>query len=274
MIKKASWLKKNLSKKNIKIIDASWYLPNVNRNAYKEYLKGHIPNALFFDIDKICDNNTHLPHMMPSVKIFEKEISKMGINKKDIVIIYCKEGILSSPRVWWSFHSYGHKKVYVLDGGLKAWRLAGGKITTHKIKIKKNNYKCNIIKGKITNYFKLNTFLIQKDSDLIVADARPALRFLKIEPEPRKNIGRGNIPGSINLPSTLFDCKGFLRTKTEIKKIFSKHIKKNKKIVCSCGSGVAACNLALSLNYIGNKNWTVYDGSWTEWYLNKKNYSL
>ena len=272
MIKKASWLKKNLYKKNIKIIDASWYLPNVNRNAYKEYKNGHIENALFFDIDRICDKKTHLPHMLPSAKKFEKEISKLGINKKDIIIIYCKEGILSSPRVWWSFYLYGHKEVYVLDGGLKAWKLAGGKLTTRKTIIESAYYKCNVIKDKITDYYKLNIFLKQDNPNLTVIDARPELRFLKIEPEPRKNIGKGNIPKSINYPSTLFDIKGFLKTKTEIKKIFSK-IKKNKHIVCSCGSGVAACNIALSLNYIGKKNWSVYDGSWTEWYL-KKNYSL
>ena len=273
MIKKASWLKKNLYKKNIKIIDASWYLPNVNRTAYKAYKNGHIENALFFDIDRICDKNTHLPHMLPSAKKFEKEISKLGINKKDIIIIYCKEGILSSPRVWWSFYLYGHKEVYILDGGLKAWKLAGGKLTTKKTIIEITNYKCNVIKDKITDYYKLNIFLKQDNPNLTVIDARPELRFLKIEPEPRKNIGKGNIPKSINYPSTLFDIKGFLKTKTEIKKIFSK-IKKNKHIVCSCGSGVAACNVALSLNYIGKKNWSVYDGSWTEWYLNKKNYSL
>ena len=139
MIKKASWLKKNLHKKNIKIIDASWYLPNVNRDAYKEYKNGHIENALFFDIDRICDKKTHLPHMLPSAKKFEKEISKLGINKKDIIIIYCKEGILSSPRVWWSFYLYGHKEVYVLDGGLKAWKLAGGKLTTKKTIIESAN---------------------------------------------------------------------------------------------------------------------------------------
>ena len=131
-----------------------------------------------------------------------------------------------------------------------------------------------MIKDKITDYYKLNIFLKQDNPNLTVIDARPELRFLKIELEPRKNIGKGNIPGSVNLPSTLFDCNGFLRTKTEIKKILFKHKKKNKRIVCSCGSGVAACNIALALTYIGNKNWTVYDGSWTEWYLNKKNYSL
>ena len=130
--------------------------------------------------------------------------------------------------------------------------ISWGKLTAKKTKIKSANYKCNVIKDKIIDYYKLNIFLKQDNPNLTVIDARPESRFLKIEPEPRKNIGKGNIPKSINYPSTLFDSKGFLKTKTEIKKIFSK-IKKNKHIVCSCGSGVAACNIALSLNYIGKK---------------------
>ncbi len=269
MIKKASWLIKNLKKNSIKIIDASWYLPNIKRNAYREYLNGHIENALFFDIDKICDKKTHLPHMLPSIKNFEAAVSNLGIKKKDTIIIYCKEGIISSPRVWWTFSFYGHKKVYILDGGLKAWKLVGGRLTKNTTKIKKSNYKCNTIKKIFISYIQLNSDLINNNSTLTVIDARPEARFLKIDSEPRKNIGKGNIPGSINFPSTLFDCKGYLRTKTEIKKIFSKSIKKNKRIICSCGSGVAACNIAISLTYIGNKNWSVFDGSWTEWYLNK-----
>ena len=118
--------------------------------------------------------------MLPSVKNFEKEISKLGINKKDIIIIYWKEGILSSPRVWWSFYIYGHKEVYVLDGGLKAWKLAGGKLTAKKTKIKSNYYKCNVIKDKIIDYYKLNVFLKQDNPNLAVIDARPESRFLKI----------------------------------------------------------------------------------------------
>ena len=111
MIKKASWLIKNINKKNVKIIDASWYLPNSGRNAYKEYTRQHIKKAVFFDIDKISNEKTALPHMIPSKKKFEKEVSNLGVSKKDIIIIYCKEGILSSPRVWWTFFLFGQKNV-------------------------------------------------------------------------------------------------------------------------------------------------------------------
>ena len=115
MLIKNSWLKKNINQKNLKIIDASWYLPNAKRNAYKEFRNGHIKNAIFFDIEKICDNKSKLPHMLPRKKDFERKISKLGINNNDTLIIYCKTGILSSPRVWWTFSIFGHKKVYILD---------------------------------------------------------------------------------------------------------------------------------------------------------------
>ena len=274
MIKKASWLLKNLNKKNIKIIDASWYLPNTDRDSYKEYLKSHIKNAIFFDIDKICDKKTHLPHMLPTEREFEKEINKLGIKNNDTVIIYCKEGILSSPRVWWMFHFYGHKRVYILDGGLKSWKLVGGTLTKNKTKLKPSFYKCKLNKDKLITYRELASNLDKNTSNLLVIDARPNNRFLKIEDEPRKNIGKGNIPNSVSHPSTLFDYKGFLRTKTELKKILFNSINKNKRIICSCGSGVAACNIALALNYIGYKNWAVYDGSWTEWFLSQNGQSL
>jgi thiosulfate/3-mercaptopyruvate sulfurtransferase len=267
MIKKASWLMKNLDKKNIKIIDASWYLPNSGRDAYKEYSKNHIKNAVFFDIDKISDKKTSLPHMLPPIKKFEMEVSKLGINRDDILIIYCKEGLTSSPRVWWTFVYFGHKKVFILDGGLNAWKLIGGQLTKINYKIKKSNYKCGLKKKKlIINYLSLKNNLNTKNNE-IVLDARPEKRFLKIESEPRKNIGKGNIPGSINYPIIYFDKKGFLKSKMEIRKILKNITNKNKKIICSCGSGVAACNIALSLEYIGHHNWAVYDGSWTEWYL-------
>ena len=114
--------------------------------------------------------------MLPSAKKFEKEMSKLGVNRKDTIIIYCKEGILSSPRVWWSFCFYGHKEVYILDGGLKAWKLAGANLRK-KTKIKSANYKCNVVKDKIIDYYKLNTFLKQDNPNLTVIDARPDQDF-------------------------------------------------------------------------------------------------
>jgi len=270
MFKKASWLLKNLNNNNIKIVDASWYLPNIGRDAFKEYSHGHIKNAVFFDIDKVANRKTMLPHMLPTKKYFEKEVSKLGINNRDTVVIYCNEGILSSPRVWWTFSFFGHKNVYVLDGGLKSWKLAGGLLINKKSNIKQSNYKCKYKnKELVIKYSKLKNILSNINLKPIILYARPHLRFLEVVPEPRKNIGKGKIPGSLNFPFSLFDNNGFIKSKTEIRKILKKATNSNS-IVCTCGSGVAACNIALSLKYIGNTKWKVYDGSWTEWYLNNR----
>ena len=272
MLVKSTWLKKKLNNKNVKIIDASWYLPNSKRDAYREFRNNHIKNAVFFNIDKICDDNNSLPHMLPSKRKFEIEVSKLGINNYDTLIIYCNTGVLSSPRVWWTFYLFGHKKVYVLDGGLKAWKISGGVLTNHNNKFIKSNYKCkNMKKNLVISYSNLTSILNDNNLQLTILDARPMLRFLKIEDEPRNNIGKGTIPNSVNYPQTLFDTNGFLKSKKKIREILKNPINKNDLIVCSCGSGIAACNIAFSLQYIGNQNWTLYDGSWTEWYLNKKN---
>ncbi len=271
MLINANWLKKNIKKKNIKVIDASWYLPNSNRNSLKEYYSSHIPNAVFFDIDKICRKNTSLPHMIPNKKYFESSVSKLGISQKDTIIIYCKDGVLSSPRVWWTFKYFGHKNVYILNGGFRAWRLISGKHQKNYLNKNYKPYKTNKInKNLAIKYEKLKKIYKIKKKYLII-DGRPAARFLGKVPEPRKNIGSGNILGSVNIPHTDLQLKGFFKFKSSLRKILNKEEIKNKLIICSCGSGVNACNLAIALLSIGFTNYTVYDGSWTEWYLRSTN---
>ena len=271
MFKTASWLKKNIKNYNIKIIDASWYLPTSSRNNLKEYRESCIPGALFFDIDKICDKNSNLPHMMPDRKFFESQVSKLGINIKNVIIVYCKEGISSSPRVWWFFRYFGHKRIYVLNGGFKAWRLSNGKIVrANKVDKKKSLYKCNRIKQYyLIKYDSLITKLENKYN--IVLDARPKERFLELEDEPRINIGRGKIKNSMSAPFDIFDTNGYIKSKKEIRRIFNNLTKNYRLLICSCGSGISACVIAIYLHHVGLSRWVVYDGSWTEWYLKFKN---
>ncbi len=270
MLINAHWLKKNFKNKNIKIIDASWYLPNVNRNPQKEYLNKRIPGATFFDIDEISDKKSNFPHMLPNKKLFEYKVSNLGIRAADKIIIYCKEGVLSSPRVWWMFKYFGHKQVFILNGGFRSWVLANGKIEYGKIKSKKNIYKIGrMLKYLNFDYEEIKKKQMQKESFYII-DARPKSRFLEIDPEPRKNIGKGKIEGSSSLEFTLLETNGYYKTKSTIRRIFKKIIKNNNQIICSCGSGISACSLAFSLSYIGNFRWSVYDGSWTEWYIKTK----
>lgn len=271
MIVNANWLKKNINNKNIKIIDASWYLPNSSRDSYKEYIYSHIPNAVFFDIDKICEKNTTLPHMVPVKKVFETEVSKLGICSEDTIIVYCKDGVKTSPRVWWMFKYFGHKNIFILDGGFRGWQLVHGEQIKIIKKNKSTTYKvCRINKRLVITYELLHA--IFKDTHkYTIIDGRPAKRFEGKDTEPRANIGKGIIPGSINIPYDLLQLKGFLKRKSSLKQIFKKISFDNKQIICSCGSGVNACNLAISLQKIGFINYTVYDGSWTEWYLRSTN---
>ena len=152
---------KKYKKKNIKVLDASWYLPNIKRSAKKEYKQKRIPGAVFFDIDDVSDKKSSLPHMLPSRKTFEKKNSDLGISKNDYLVIYCSEGIMSSPRAWWMFKYFGHNNVFILNGGLKAWRQANGRIERGDKKIKLSNYKTgriklnlNITYNNIINYKK------------------------------------------------------------------------------------------------------------------------
>ena len=258
------WLKNNL--KNKIIIDASWYLPTQKRNPYQEYCSNHIPGALFFDIDKISNLNSPLPHMLPSEKFFSQKISEMGINNNDHIIIYDGIGLQSAARVWWTFKVFGHEKISILNGGFPKW-IEENLPTTHIIEsFNTSNYKAtyNAIHVRTVEQIKNN---ISKQSEVLV-DARSYNRFKAIEKEPRANLKSGHIPNSLNLPylDLLSPDKNTLKNENEIKKLFLKSgINLDKPIITTCGSGITASILAFALHLLGKKDFSVYDGSWTEW---------
>ena len=258
--------KNNTWKNNIVIFDASWYLPNLKRNPYIEYKNHHIPKAQFFDIDEISNQNSNLPHMAPSTNKFNKIMKKMGVTNNSFIIIYSLDGIGTSPRTWWLFKLFGHNKVSILNGGLKAWLKIKGPIdSSSKIYNKKSHYSSKYNKKLICNYDEVIKAINNKNLKII--DARSEGRFKGIDPEPRPGLKKGHIPNSINLPFNLFiNKKGYLLEKKEIKKIIKNFsINNNTKIISTCGSGVTACVLAFVLNYIGFNNCKIYDGSWSEW---------
>ena len=252
------------------ILDASWYLPIQERNAYEEYKKSHIPHALYFDIDKVCNIESDLPHTVPTELQFTSNIEELGINNKSHIILYCHDGIETSPRAWWLFKLFGHKNVSILNGGLKAWLNVNGEKSTNIPKVFKSKY--------IT---KINKKLLATNADIIdslnknrhqVVDARSIERFTGKEEEPRPGLQKGHIPNSINIPFNLFFNNGYFIKDKEIRDVLdNNNFNYNKNIISSCGSGVTACVLAFALELIGEKNWQVYDGSWSEWGLNKEN---
>tara|TARA_Y100000590_G_scaffold380253_1_gene448439 strand:- start:2887 stop:3717 length:831 start_codon:yes stop_codon:yes gene_type:complete len=264
------WLNENLNNKDLIIIDFSWYLPSEKRDCYKEFLNGHIPGSIYLDMDNISDTNSKLPHMLPDSEKFENFMKLIGLNNNSLVVVYDSKGIYSSPRLWWMMKYFGLEKVYILNGGLKKW-IKERRIITKKIKKRKyGNFKSSInveYLSKIKNiYNNLN------NKNIKILDARNKNRFNGLEIEPRKNLRKGHIPNSINLTwSEVLNKNGTLKKDLELLNIFNKlKINKKNKIICTCGSGVTACILNISLVKIDYLKISVYDGSWSEWGSLKK----
>ena len=263
------WLDENLSK--VKILDTSWHLPNVKRNALEEYKLNHITDSIFFDIDKNSNQNSNLPHMLPSAKEWEKIISNLGISNSDHVIVYDNSDVYSSCRVWYTFLYFGHNPelISVLDGNFKKWKNEK-RSTSQKIKkINKSNYTANENLLLVLSKDQINRNIINKKFQLI--DARGEKRFLGLQPEPRKELRSGNIKGSKNLPFQELINNMENRTfkkKDELIKIFKeRQILIDQEMAFTCGSGVTACILGLANSIISGKKPIIYDGSWAEYGL-------
>ena len=261
------WLEKNIN--DVKIIDCSWHMPQTNRDGFEEYKSNHIPNAIFFDLDGNSKKNTNLPHMIVEMNIWEKIVSKMGINKDDKIIIYDNSDVISSCRCWFNFIYFGHdpKLVHVLNGGLKKWMNEKRKITNNFTNIQTSDYKCFEKKELVKNKYLIDQNI--KNKEFVVIDARSRERFNGSIPEPRKGLRSGNIKNSFCLPfdHCLNKNKTF-KNKDELKIIFETCLKNvdRKDVVFSCGSGVTACVLALAYSLINDKyHPCIYDGSWAEY---------
>ena len=261
------WLSNN--KNIVKIIDCSWHMPNTKRDSYKEYINEHIENAIFFDLDKNSDQNSDLPHMLPSKNYWEKIVSTMGISKDDRIVIYDNSDVISSCRCWYSFIYFGHNPslVHVLDGGMKKWKLENRPTTNSLNKNKISNYVAEERKELVKNKNQIDQNILNEEFKLV--DARSRSRFNGKEPEPRKNVRSGSIPNSFCLPfGELINEDRTFKNVGEILKKFNNTIgnKMPINIVFSCGSGVTASVLALAYSLINNKYVpTIYDGSWAEY---------
>tara|TARA_Y100001958_G_scaffold158046_1_gene154825 strand:+ start:24 stop:842 length:819 start_codon:yes stop_codon:yes gene_type:complete len=267
----SDWLIENLDE--VKVIDSSWHLPTQNRNARKEYDSEHIINSIFFDIDKNSNQNTDLPHMLPSEHVWESIVSSMGISNKDKIIIYDNSDVISSCRCWYTFRYFGHDPslVYVLDGGLKKWRQEKKPTVNLKTVINSTNYKAKENKDMVKSKFQINKNIETKNFKLI--DARSYERFKGIVPDIRPNVRSGSIEGSICLPFTQIINKNnnTFKNRADLKQIFEKVVSsQDNNVVFSCGSGVTASVLALAYSLINTKYIpSIYDGSWSEYGLIK-----
>ena len=264
-----SWLIKHLNDNNLVIFDCSWFMPNEKKDPLNNYKKNHIKGSHFFDIDKISDKNNKSPHMVPSLEYFKKNMKNFDIQKNSKIVTYGSENLMGASRVWWMLKYFGFKNVYVLNGGLNKW-IAEKKPTTNNKSIKKiSSFNFTINEDWITN----KNIIIDriKDKKQLIIDARNEDRFCGKVKEPRKGLRSGHIPYSKNFFWKKCTNNGEkLLNKKYIENEFLKLNIKNKNIIFTCGSGISACVLSLSLLHgLGIKS-SVYDGSWAEWGLNKK----
>ena len=261
------WLEKKLD--NVRIFDASWHLPNSNRNSLNEFANTHIKNANFFDIDKNSNQDSNLPHMLLEKKDWEKIMSEFGIKNTDHIIVYDNSDVISSCRVWFNFIYFNHDPnlISILDGGLKKWLNEKKETTTIIKKYEKSSYKADENSNLVLDKKQVISNIKSKSFELV--DARSEERFLGLQVEPRKELKSGNIEGSKNLPFTILinDDRTF-KNKEELSLIFkSIKVDTNKEMAFTCGSGVTACILGLANSIVSGKKPIIYDGSWAEYGL-------
>jgi thiosulfate/3-mercaptopyruvate sulfurtransferase len=260
-----SWLQEHLNDPDVVVVDGSWYLPNQNRDPHAEYLAGHIPGAVRFDIDTVKDTSSSLPHMLPSPDDFAKAVGAMGISEDMTVVVYDGLGLFSAPRVRWMFQVFGSRNVSILDGGFPAWKTDGRPVETGPEKpLAPKTFTPSFDGSAVADVAKVQAALHSNSAQVV--DARAADRFRGEAPEPRPGLKAGHIPGSLNLPWSVIVDNGRLKDKGSIEQaVRDAGLDLERPIIASCGSGVSAAILSVAFETLGRPAEAIYDGSWSEW---------
>jgi thiosulfate/3-mercaptopyruvate sulfurtransferase len=263
-LKSTEWLAEHLRDRNVVIVDGSLFLPRQKRDAHAEYLVGHIPGAVFFDVDAVSDHSTELPHMLPGARQFGQAVGALGIGDGDTVVVYDSLGLYSAARVWWTFRIFRATNVFILDGGLPKWKAERRLLETGDTKRTPKEFDTEMNVAPVAMLADIRMALTDQSAQIV--DARSAERFAGKAPEPRPGLRSGHMPGSFNVPFDRVLENGRLASRERIEEAFtSAGVDLDKPIITSCGSGVTAAILTFALESIGRPPKGLYDGSWSEW---------
>ncbi len=259
------WLAAHLKDPDLRVLDASWYLPDMGRDAKAEYASAHIPNARFFDIDDVSDHRSELPHMAPSTEKFMSRMRKMGVGDGHQVVVYDGMGIFSAARVWWLFRLMGKSDIAVLDGGFPKWQAEGHLVEDLPPVIRDRHMTTSRQNHMVKDVTQVAS--ASKLGEYVIIDARAPERFRGEVQEPREGLRAGHIPNARNVfYRDVLNPDGTMKPAAQLREIFQRAgVDLGKPVITSCGSGVTAAVLALALERIGKTDHAIYDGSWSEW---------
>jgi thiosulfate/3-mercaptopyruvate sulfurtransferase len=258
------WLAENLGAADLAIVDGTFHVPGEGRDAAAEYLQGHIPGAVFFDIDKIADHSTDLPHMLPSPEEFAAAAGALGLSEATRIVVYDTTDFQGGARVWWTLRLFGAKNVKLLAGGLARWKAEGRPLESGVVQPPAQTFTPAFAAAGVAALEDVRK--AAQDGTPQIVDARAAARFRGETPEPRPGVRSGHIPGSFNLPWRELVENGDIKDPHAVSAAFVKAgVDLAKPVLTTCGSGVTAAILLLGLETIGKNDVVLYDGSWSEW---------
>ncbi|MBH2983766.1 3-mercaptopyruvate sulfurtransferase [Serratia marcescens] len=259
------WLAQHINDENLVVIDVRMSPVGLTpkKDMLAEFERGHIPGAVYFDIDEVADKSTALPHMLPTAAEFGAAVGQLGISERDTLVIYDEGNQFSAPRGWWTFRNFGAERVYVLDEGLNGWTAQGQALATGPAQPEPQTFNARFNADAVVDMRQVEQAL---GTPVQILDARAAPRFYAEAPEPRPGLHRGHIPGSINIPYGELLENGRFKSLEALRQTFNdKGVDINGPIITSCGSGVTAAVLAFGLLSLGAPQVKLYDGAWSEW---------
>ena len=261
----ADWLAEHIDDPEIQIIDARMAPPGQEeRDLNAEYQAGHIPGAVFFDIEALSDHTSPLPHMMPRAEAFAVALRELGVSSDKHLVVYDEGNLFSAPRAWWMLRTFGVEKVSIVAGGLEGWRRDGLPLEQGLPELPEGDFDGRVDPLAIKRL--TDVLLVSHEGSAQIVDARPAGRFNGQVAEPRPGLRSGHIPGALNVPWTELVINGELKTTDELNEIFARQgVDFERPIIASCGSGVTAAVVVLALTTLGVNGVSLYDGSWSEW---------